>query len=144
MSKRHISRTIILQSLYQWDFKDRPNSAILAISDQIENEFGDNLSEENREYIHNTLQEILQKQKELDILIEKHATNWQIKHITLIDRNVLRIGMYEMLYAKEVPNKVAINEAIELAKSYSGKTAGRFINGVLGSLYKEVGDSKKE
>ena len=78
--------------------------------------------------------------KDLDKIIEKAAPEWPIEHISLIDRNVLRLGLYELLYSKkeEVPPKVAINEAIELAKTFSGRTSGKFINGVLGTVYKQL------
>jgi len=77
---------------------------------------------------------------DLDNIIEKAAPEWPISHIPLIDRNVLRIGLCELLYSNkdEVPPKVAINEAIELAKTFSGRTSGKFINGVLGTVYKQL------
>jgi len=88
---------------------------------------------------------------ELDTIIEKAAPEWPIAQIAMIDRNVLRIGLLELLYSdkKEVPPKVAINEAIELAKTFAGPVSGKFINGVLGTVYKQLGgaeepDSKEE
>ena len=79
-----------------------------------------------------------------DKIIEKAAPEWPISQIPLIDRNVLRIGLYELLYAnkEEVPPKVAINEAIELAKTFSGKISGKFINGVLGTIFKQLETSE--
>lgn len=76
----------------------------------------------------------------IDKIIEKAAPEWPLSQISIIDRNVLRIGLYELLYAdkKEVPEKVAINEAIELAKNYSGTSSSKFINGVLGTVYKQM------
>ena len=77
---------------------------------------------------------------QIDKIIEKAAPEWPLEQITIVDRNVLRIGLYELLYSKkeEVPPKVAINEAIELAKSFGGESSGKFINGVLGTVYKEI------
>ena len=77
---------------------------------------------------------------EIDKIIEKAAPEWPIAQIPIIDRNVLRIGLYELLYADkaQVPPKVAINEAIELAKTFSGKISGKFVNGVLGTVYKQL------
>lgn len=89
---------------------------------------------------------VLQKQKELDLVIEKAAPEWPIDRISPIDRNILRLGLYELLFSdrQEVPAKVAINEAIELAKQFGGENSGRFINGVLGAVYKEIGEPGKE
>ncbi|TFG35144.1 MAG: transcription antitermination factor NusB, partial [Parcubacteria group bacterium] len=80
-----------------------------------------------------------------DKIIEKVAPEWPINQITIIDRNVLRIGLYELLFGnkKEVPSKVAINESIELAKSFGGESSGKFINGVLGTVYKEIEEREK-
>lgn len=89
---------------------------------------------------------ILQKQKELDLVIEKAAPEWPIDRISPVDRNILRLGLYELLFAdrKEVPAKVAINEAIELAKQFGGDNSSKFINGVLGAVYKEIGEPGKQ
>ena len=82
----------------------------------------------------------------LDKIIEKSAPEWPLDQITIVDRNVLRIGLYELLFAdrKEVPPKVAINEAIELAKSFGGESSSKFINGVLGTVYREIGEPGKD
>ena len=89
---------------------------------------------------------VLQKQTELDLVIEKAAPEWPIDRIAPVDRNILRLGLYELLFAdrKEVPAKVAINEAIELAKQFGGENSSRFVNGVLGAVYKEIGEPGKE
>ena len=89
---------------------------------------------------------ILNKRPKLDDIIEKAAPDWPIDKIALIDRNILRIGLYELLFEDrtQVPAKVAINEAIELAKTYGGETSGKFINGVLGAVYKELGEPGKD
>jgi len=89
---------------------------------------------------------ILGKQPELDLVIEKAAPEWPIDRISPVDRNILRLGLFELLFAdrKEVPAKVAINEAIELAKQFGGENSSRFVNGVLGAVYKEIGEPGKE
>ena len=89
---------------------------------------------------------ILGKQPELDLVIEKAAPEWPIDRISPVDRNILRLGLFELLFAdrKEVPAKVAINEAIELAKQFGGDNSSRFVNGVLGAVYKEIGEPGKE
>lgn len=92
------------------------------------------------------LKGILAKQPELDLIIEKAAPAWPIDRISVVDRNVLRIGLYELLFGdrSEVPPKVAINEAIELAKTFGGENSGKFVNGVLGAVYKEIGEPGKD
>lgn len=99
----------------------------------------------DRPFMNNLLKLVLEKKKNLDMLIEKAAPDWPIEKISVVDRNILRIGLAELLFAdrKEVPPKVAINEAIELAKTFGGETSGKFINGVLGAVYKEMGEPGK-
>lgn len=81
---------------------------------------------------------VVKHRQELDSIIEQFAPNWPIASITIIDRNVLRLGIYEMKIADKIPAKVAINEAIELAKGFGGQASGRFVNGVLGAIYKDM------
>jgi N utilization substance protein B len=97
-------------------------------------------------FIKNLADGVVKKQKDLDTIIVKAAPEWPIEKIAMVDRNVLRIGLYELIFGerKEVPAKVAINEAIELAKSFGGETSGKFVNGVLGAVYKEMGEPGKE
>jgi N utilization substance protein B len=89
---------------------------------------------------------ILKNRSKLDEIIEKAAPEWPIQKISPVDRNILRIGLYELLFSdrKEVPAKVAINESIELGKAYGGETSGKFVNGVLGAVYKELGEPGKD
>jgi len=143
MSNRHLARSVIMQILYQWDFRGMPTSAIPAIIEQNVSEFAEGLEEKNLEYIQVTVDKIIEKQKELDDIISKYAKNWPIEQITLIDRNILRIGLYELKYSDDVPDKVAINEAIELAKTYSGSSAGKFINGILGAYFADHAKQEK-
>lgn len=137
MSKRHLAREIIVQSLYQWDFRDKPDAVLPAIIEQNVKEFGAGL-DENVSFVKKTIDGILEHQDALDAAIGKYADNWPIDQMTLIDRNILRLGVYEMTENEKIPPKVAINEAIELAKAYGGPSSGKFVNGILGAMYNEL------
>lgn len=143
MSQRHLSRSIVLQTLFAWDFEGRRDGEIFPIFERNIAEFAPGSSD--RPFMERLLKLVLEKLRELDNLIEKAAPDWPIDKIAVVDRNILRIGLAELLFAdrKEVPPKVAINEAIELAKSFGGETSGKFVNGVLGAVYKEMGEPGK-
>ena len=138
MSSRHLSRSIVLQSLYEWDFCGKKPESLKEIVEKNIKEFGPGLEDVN--FIWQLVEGVTKNLEQLDKIIEKAAPEWPIEQITIVDRNALRIGLYELLHAnrEEVPPKVAINEAIELAKSFGGESSGRFINGVLGTVYKEI------
>ncbi len=141
MSSRHLSRSIVMQSLYEWDFSRKEKDLKKIVEKNIK-EFGPGLEDES--FIWQLITGVTEKLNQIDGIIEKAAPEWPIEQITIIDRNVLRIGLYELLYAKkeEVPPKVAINEAIELAKTFGGESSGKFINGVLGTVYKNLTPSE--
>jgi N utilization substance protein B len=80
---------------------------------------------------------------EIDKAIVKYATEWPLDQITIVDRNILRIGVFELLMATDIPPKVAINEAIEIAKTFGGESSGKFVNGVLGAIFKDMDKGKK-
>lgn len=143
MSSRHLSRSIAMQSLYEWDFSGKKTDLKKIVEKNIK-EFGPGLEDES--FIWQLITGVVEKLTQIDKIIEKAAPEWPIEQITIIDRNVLRIGLYELLYAKkeEVPPKVAINEAIELAKTFGGETSGKFINGVLGTVYKQIEGTKNK
>ncbi len=130
-----------MQSLYEWDFYDRKRDLIKIIEKNIQ-EFGPNL--EDQTFIWQLINGLVEYFSEIDKIIATAAPQWPINQISIVDRNVLRIGLYELLFGKkeEVPPKVAINEAIELAKSFGGESSGKFINGVLGTVYKEIEKTK--
>lgn len=138
MASRHLSRSIVMQSLYEWDFYGMKPGALDVIVERNLADFGPGL--EDTGFVHELIIGVTKHIKDLDNIIEKAAPEWPIAQIPLIDRNVLRIGLYELLHAnkQEVPPKVAINEAIELAKTFSGPTSGKFVNGVLGTVYKQL------
>jgi transcription antitermination protein NusB len=142
MSNRHLSRSIVLQTLFECDFS--PASEIAGVFERNIKEFAPNTKD--RPFMEELLKRVMSKQKDLDLLIEKAAPDWPIDKISVVDRNILRIGLAELLFSNrdEVPPKVAINEAIELAKNFGGETSGRFINGVLGAVYKEMGEPGKD
>lgn len=127
-----------MQSLYEWDFSGRKPEALRKIVEKNIKEFGPGLDDET--FVWQLITGVVEHLSQIDKIIEKAAPEWPIEQITIVDRNVLRIGLYELLYEnkEEVPQKVAINEAIELAKTFGGESSGKFINGVLGTVYKEV------
>jgi transcription antitermination protein NusB len=144
MASRHLARSIAMQSLYEWDFKGREDSNLQEILEHNIKEFGSGLDEP--EFIVNLVKGTLEHIAEIDQIIEKAAPQWPMDQIAMVDRNVLRLGLYELMWGDHtaVPPKVAINEAIELAKSFGGDSSGRFINGVLGTVYKEMGEPGKD
>ncbi len=154
MSNRHLSRLITMQSLYEWDFqnsivdnvekKDKfsKKELVRIVQNNIE-EYGLGVEKDN--FILDTIDGVLKYFKNINSTIQRLAPEWPINQVTIVDRNILRIGIYELLFSKrsDVPPKVAINEAIELAKSFGGDSSGKFVNGVLGNLYKEIEEKKK-
>lgn len=149
MAHRHHARAIVLQSLYELDFnRDLKPDAAVVLKHNIDR-FAPNLGvsdDKNVAFMEQLFNGVLDKKTDVDTIIEKAAPDWPINKISLVDRNTLRLGLYELLFAdrRQVPPKVAINEAIELAKLYGSESSGRFVNGVLGSVYKELGEPGKE
>ncbi|MDP3957881.1 MAG: transcription antitermination factor NusB [bacterium] len=180
MANRHLSRSIVMQTLFEWDFNRlpapqnhasrqaglpasvrgkgaaaRPAKKEKASADDDFNTVTGILERNTKEFapgmgdfsfMKDLAVHILEKRETLDDIIEKAAPDWPIERISVVDRNILRIGLYELLFAdhKEVPPKVAINEAIELAKTFGGENSGKFVNGVLGAVYKEMGEPQKD
>ncbi len=136
MATRHLGRTIVLQSLYEWDFYGRKADLPHIVERNID-EFGPGMDEP--EFVWNLAKGIIEHLNELDERLRVLAPEWPLEQVAIVDRNILRIGLYELLWAKreEVPPKVAINEAVELAKNYGGQNSSRFVNGVLGTVYKK-------
>jgi len=143
MNSRHLSRQVAMQILYEWDFKSLQKEAILEITARNVDKFEDSI---DKDFVTSLVNGVIEKRELVDQLIEKAAPEWPIDQISGVDRNVLRLGIYELLFEnhEEVPPKVAINEAIELAKAYGGPSSGRFINGVLGTIYREMGEPMKD
>ncbi len=137
MATRQLGRSIALQSLYEWDFYNSKEDIAVIVERNIK-EFAPGFDEP--EFVWKIIKGVIEHIVEIDAIIEKAAPEWPIAQIAIVDRNALRIGLYELLYAdkNEVPPKVAINEAIEIAKNYGGPNSGKFINGVLGTVFKQI------
>ncbi len=141
MSNRHLARSIAMQVLFEWDFRGKEQKSLGPIVEHDLIEFGAGLNE--KDFTLSLVNGVIDNLEQIDALISQYAPSWPIEQITNIDRNVLRLGIYELKFAEEVPPKVAINEAIELAKSYGGPSSGKFVNGVLGSIYKDIPEEEK-
>ncbi|MBS3902979.1 MAG: transcription antitermination factor NusB [Anaplasmataceae bacterium] len=137
MATRHLLRAVILQTLYEWDFYNRQTDVTTILERNME-EFAPEVDEP--EFSWKILKGVVEHLEDIDATITRVAPEWPLARIAIIDRNILRIGIYEILYAdkNEVPPKVAINEAIELSKNYGGPNSSRFINGVMGTIFKEL------
>ncbi len=144
MANRHLSRQVVLQTLFEWDFRHLSLGAAEAVLARNIAEFAPAAGD--AQFMGDILKGAMERQQDLDLVIAKAAPEWPLARIALIDRNVLRLGLWELLFAdrQKVPAKVAINEAIELAKNFGGENSGRFVNGVLGAVYKELGEPGKE
>ncbi len=137
-SNRHLGRIVVLQTLYEYEFRSQSEDENVDLADIIarnmeryEDTIGD------KQFVQDLLNGIVEKQVELDTKLQPMAPEWPISQISRIDRNVLRMGLFELLYMQEtVPPKVAINEAVELAKAFGSDNSSKFINGVLGTAYK--------
>lgn len=136
MSNRHLARTIAMQSLYQWDFQGKPSDKLHAMMEENLQEFAPDFDDKG--FISELIDNVIARADEIDAIITKYAPDWPINQITNVDRNILRIGVYELRFSETVPSKVAINEAIELAKTFGGESSGRFVNGVLGAIYRDM------
>jgi N utilization substance protein B len=144
MANRHLSRSIVLQTLFEWDFAVEKDTTPEEMLERNIEEFGPGLDDSL--FMSEIFLGVVKKKAIIDEIIEKAAPDWPIEKISIVDRNILRIGLYELLFGDrtQVPPKVAINEAIELAKSFGGENSSRFINGVLGGVYKEIGEPGKD
>lgn len=131
---RHLSRVIAMQTLYEWDF--RPKSDIENIKQRNISNYQDKNEDADTEYIQNTILGVQNNQKKIDLEIQKAAPEWPLEQIASIDKTILRIAIFEILYSNDVPPKVAINEAVELGKTFGGQNSSKFINGVLGTVYR--------
>lgn len=136
MANRHLSRTIAMQTLFAWDFNNQENNNLKELVAQNFEQFAPSFDDQG--FVENLVQGVLDHLEEINNHIVKYATEWPLDQITIVDRNVLRLGIYELVYDQKIPAKVAINEAIEVAKTFGGDSSGKFINGVLGAIMKEM------
>lgn len=145
MANRHLARSVVLQVLFERDSSAGVMTTEEALSRLVDysKEFG--ARESDLPFMQNLLKTTIAKQKELDEVIVRAAPEWPLEKIAALDRNILRLGLTELLFADrtQVPAKVAINEAIELAKTFGSASSGRFVNGVLGAVYVELGEPGK-
>lgn len=132
-----------MQILFTWDFNGK--KAETDFQELIKNDF-ENFAPgfDDHGFVSGKIKGITDNLEKIDGLITKYATDWPLEQITIVDRNVLRIGAYELLFDKEIPPKVAINEAIEIAKAFGGESSGKFVNGVLGAMYKNEMNSQDD
>jgi len=140
-SNRHLGRIVALQTLYELDFrvevqeKNLDRAAILQRNIDRYSEVVD-----DKEFIATIVDGVTEKQDVLDAIIQPVAPDWPLSQIARIDRSILRIGVYELYFNQKVPKKVVINEAVELAKSFGADNSSKFINGVLGTVLKQLED----
>lgn len=145
MAQRQLFRKILLQALFEWDMRGYHNEEIPRYVEYTMSVFN-NIPQTDEESIIKTLQEIVKKHTVLDEIIQKAAPEWTMEKIAITDRNILRLGLFELLFGDRslVPPKVAINEAVELAKAFGGQKSNKFVNGVIGAVYREIGEPGKE
>jgi N utilization substance protein B len=136
MANRHLSRTIAMQTLFAWDFNDKDSTRLEPLLKSNLEQFAPGFDDHG--FTESLVRGVLANLAAIDKYIIKYATEWPLEQITTVDRNVLRLGIYELVFDPNIPAKVAINEAIEIAKAFGGDASGKFVNGVLGAIYKEV------
>lgn len=133
MPNRHLSRIIIMQTLYEWDFKGSKKKAIEIVKRNIKNFIEDC----DEKFIIKNINGIVDNIDRIDQIIVSAAPEWPLDQIAVIDKTILRSSIYELMFDKEIPPKVVINESVELAKSYGSESSSKFVNGVLGTLFKQ-------
>lgn len=136
MANRHLSRTIAMQTLFAWDFNDKSADDLDGLIDENFEQFAPDFDDHG--FAKNLVKGVLANLDAIDKYIIKYATEWPLEQITNVDRNILRLGIFELVFEVNIPAKVAINEAIEIAKAFGGDASGKFVNGVLGAIYKEL------
>lgn len=144
MANRHLSRSVAMQSLFEWDFHRKDTKDLKPIVKHNIEEFAPGM--DNPDFIYALVEGVVAHLPEINAIISATAPEWPLESITLVDRNVLRLGIFELKFgnAPDVPPKVAINEAIELAKTFGGASSGKFVNGILGAVYKQMGEPRKD
>ncbi len=137
---RHLARTLAMQTLYEWDFQaNKPIDELLQINLKASDH-----DEEDTAFLETLIKGVVEHKEAIDELVKKAAPEWPLDQISVVDKSILRLAVYEVLYSKEVPAKVAINEAVELAKTFGGDNTSRFVNGVLGTVYRQSDRYKED
>jgi N utilization substance protein B len=136
-SNRHLGRIVAMQTLYEYDFRGGEGEQVDLdeILDRNLGEYDQNI--DDKEFVKKLVSQVSSRQDEIDGIISPAAPEWPIEQIAKIDKAILRIGVYELSVERSVPPKVAINEAVELAKAFGGENASKFVNGVLGTIYRK-------
>jgi N utilization substance protein B len=144
-SNRHLGRIVALQTLYEQDFRSKLNDKAFDLGEVLTRNV-DRYQEtiDDKDFIVRLVEGVSKHQDKIDDVIRPVAPEWPIEQIARMDRVVLRIGVYELLYDKNVPPKVVINEAVELAKAFGGDNSSKFINGVLGTVLRAKEDKAKK
>lgn len=143
MGKRHSARALALQTLYEWDFhggKVNVEDVLLRNRD----EFFSGLKD--IDFAESLVKGVIKHKEKIDEIIVKTSPQWPLEQMGILDRNILRLGIFELIFGdkKAVPPKVAINEAIELAKEFVGEVSGKFVNGILGTVFKLMEEIEKK
>jgi len=145
-SNRHLGRIVAMQTLYEYDFRASADVPVnhKAILERNLGEFSNAI--DDKQFVHDLVDGVQRDQDNIDGIIGPAAPDWPVDQIAKIDKIILRIGVYELLIKRDVPPKVAINEAVELAKAFGGENSSKFINGVLGTIYRgsDVYEPEKE
>jgi len=139
-SNRHLGRIVALQTLYEYEFRIQSEDKTANVDDILSHNLQRYESAiEDKSFVETLVKGVLNEQTDLDLKIQPIAPDWPIDQIARIDRNILRIGLYELLFQADlIPPKVAINEAVELAKAFGSDNSSKFINGVLGTAYRTL------
>jgi N utilization substance protein B len=122
-----------MQTLFLWDFNGKKDKDLSGVAKDVFLNFAPNFDDHG--FVNSLIEGVINHLEEIDKYIIKHATEWPLNQITVVDRNILRIGVYELVFDPSIPARVAINEAIEIAKTFGGASSGKFVNGVLGAIY---------
>lgn len=141
MANRHLARTLAMQVIFNWDFKNAKKKDLPEIEKFVFDNFAPNFSD--IDFSKKLIDNVFKNLKKIDEYIVKYAPEWPLEQITNVDRTILRVGVYELIFDPDIPAKVAINEAVEIAKTYGGDSSGKFVNGVLGSIFKDTGELEK-
>jgi len=130
--KRTKAREYVLQMLYQVDItRGNWQDALNSFWESNEQE---NISAELKGFSAELLEGVILHMQEIDKKISKYAANWQLERMAFVDRNIMRLGCFELIFRDDIPPKVTINEAVELAKKYSGSESGKFVNAILDQI----------
>lgn len=135
MRKRTLAREFALQLLYQTDITHDSYDVSLNNFWQAHSE--ENIEEEVKKFTNELVKGVTENLAVIDVKIAQYATNWQLKRMAVVDRNILRMGCFELMFCDDIPFKVSINEAVELAKKYSSLEASKFVNGILDKIKSE-------